>query len=368
MTRNLKNTFPVCFLSNSTLLLFKNSSFYILDLTDRKISRLARFNTSISEAVFTRIPIISRILRKGIRCGIKVSEDLTVFVSGKKIYEININTGKISDGYITPDKSRPLVLSKIESIKGFDDGIYFGGYKGNPNKHPISIFKRINRDDWIEVFTFPLGSIEHIHNLIPDPYKNVVYIFTGDFNHSAGIWKAENGFAVVSPILIGDQKYRSCVGFPTPEGLIYATDSPFIQNSIRLLRNPDGKWESKKLMTINGPSIYGCNWGDDFVFSTSVEGDSRNQNPWAKTFQRVRGKGVIENFSFIYKGNLKNGFKAVYKIEKDLLPFYLFQFGVLQFPSGFNESMFLPVYHMATKKHGMDTILLEINQLLNLKK
>ena len=251
------------------------------------------------------------------------------------------------------------MFSKIECIKGFDDGIYFGGYKGNPNKDPISIYKRIQKDDWIEIYRFPQGSIEHIHNIIADPYKNVVYILTGDFDHSAGIWIAQNRFESVVPLLVGNQKYRGCVGLPTPRGLVYATDSPFVKNSIRLLKNEGDKWESIHLMDINGPSIYGCQWCNDLVFSTSVEGDGRNQSIWYKLFGKQRGISIKENYSFIYKGNMEDGFREIYKAKKDCLPFYLFQFGVLIFPSGTNYSLFLPVFHMATQKNTMHTILLE---------
>jgi len=353
-----RNTFPICFLSKSSLLTFKRGVFKILYLSNGKITKLIKFNTSLKETILTRIPLLSRILRKGIRCGIKVSENLVLFVVGQRIYELDIANEIISDGYLALDKSRPLTFSKIEGINGFDNGIYFGGYKGNPNKNPISIYKRIQTDQWEEVYQFPQDTIEHIHNLIADPYKNAVYILTGDFDHSAGIWMAENGFKSVVSLLVGDQKYRGCVGFPTFNGLVYATDSPFSYNSIRLLKNSSKNWESIHLMDINGPSIYGCQWGNDFIFSTSVEGDGRNQSIWYKLFGNKRGLGVIENYSSIYKGNLKDGFKEIYKVEKDRLPFHLFQFGVLIFPTGLNESSFLPVFHIATKKNGMNTILI----------
>lgn len=354
-----KNTYPICFLSKSSLLIFKRDIFNILDLSNGKITKLIKFNTSLIETILTQIPLLSRILRKGIRCGIKVSENLALFVIGQKIYELDIESKVISDGYLTSDKSRPLIFSKIEGIKGFDNGIYFGGYKGNPNKNPISIYKRIKKDDWVEVYQFSHSSIEHIHNLIADPYKNVVYILTGDFDHSAGIWIAENGFKSVVPLLVGDQKYRGCIGFSTPQGLVYATDSPFAENSIRLLSNTGNVWESIHLMDINGPSIYGCQWGNDFAFSTSVEGDGRNQSIWYKLFGKQKGISIKENYSYIYKGNLEDGFNEIYKAKKDCLPFYLFQFGVLIFPAGLNENSFLPIYHMATQKNGMNTILLE---------
>jgi hypothetical protein len=326
-------------------------------------SNSIKLKTSLKSKILTTIPLVARILRKGIRCGAKITDNIVIFAADNKIFELDLESGIISAGFATEDSSRPLIFSKIEGIKDFTDGIYFGGYKANSDKNPISIYRRIGSDKWDRVYQFPSGSIEHIHNIIADPYKNLVYILTGDFENSAGIWMTDDNFKSVIPVLTGNQQYRGCVGFSTPEGLVYATDSPYHQNSIRILSNKNGIWDSSHLVDIDGPSIYGCQWQNDFVFSTSVEGDGRNQTMSYKLFGKKRGAGVKENYSFIYKGNLKDGFTKIYRIKKDFLPFFLFQFGVLIFASGKNESQFLPVYHMATKENVMNTIFLENNRI-----
>jgi hypothetical protein len=354
-----KSTFPVCFITHSTLLVYKKGLFSILDLTDGSVQKIAKLKMSFKELLFNKIPLFSRIFRKGIRCGIKISEKKVLFVAGHGIFELDLQNNSISEGFFTADRSRPLVFSEIVGIAGFTDGIYFGGYKSNPDKDPVSIYKRVKTDTWEEVYQFPENTIEHIHNIVADPYRNIVYIMTGDFDQSAGIWISDNGFMSVTPILTGEQLYRGCVGFPTQDGLIYATDSPFYENSIRLLKYTGKIWETIHLKSINGPSIYGCKWHEDFLFSTSVEGDGRNQNILYKLTGKKRGIGINENYSFIYKGNVDGGFKEIYKCEKDWLPFYLFQFGVLIFPSGINMSSCLPVFHMATTKYSTDTFLIE---------
>jgi hypothetical protein len=358
-----KNTFPVCFLSESSILIFKKGVFHVLNLVSGEISLVIKFKTSFKESILTRIPLLSRILRRGIRCGIKVSDKLVLFVVRQKIYELDLEKRQISDGFATADGSRPLTFSKIDGINEFKDGIYFGGYKGNSNKNPISIYRRIQTDQWEEVYQFPSNTIEHIHNIIADPYKNIVYIFTGDFNQAAGIWIAEKGFKSVLPVLVGEQKFRACVGFPTPKGLVYATDSPFENNSIRLLKKNGKEWETNQIMDINGPSIYGCQWGNNLLFSTSVEDDGRNRDIIDMLVKNKRGAGIKENYSYIYMGNLENGFKEIYKVKKDWLPFYLFQLGVLIFPAGLNESSYLLVFHIATKRNSMNTIL--VNSVKN---
>jgi len=311
------------------------------------------------ERILTNIPLFERMLRKGVRCGIKISENIILFVIGHRIYELDIINRKISDGFATTKKSRPLVFTKIEGLNGFKNGIYFGKYEDNPQLNPVSIYRRTQMDKWEEVYQFEKNTIEHIHNIIPDPYRNLVYILAGDFDHSAGIWIAEDDFKKVKPLLFGNQIYRSCVGFTIPSGLVYVTDSPFSKNSIRLLKQTNNGWESTHVMDVKGPAIYSCQWGDDFVFSTSVEGGSRDDSFFYMLFGRKRGSGVLDNYSHIYKGNMMDGFKEVYSAKKDWLPFYLFQFGALIFPTEVDENSLLPVYHMATKKNGMRTLFLK---------
>jgi hypothetical protein len=358
----LKNTFPICFLEKTKLLVYKKHTFQIVDFKNFESKKILTIPSSLIDKLIYKIPLLFRLFRKGVRCGIRMDDNMALVLINKTIHELDLENKSLSQGYSTPDHSRPLIFSKIEGIEGFDDGIYFGGYKGNNKKDPISIFKRVKKDTWIKVYEFEKGEIEHIHNIIADPFKNIVYIFSGDYDKSACIWKAEDNFKSVVPLMRGDQDYRSCVGFPTINGLIYATDSPFSNNSIRLLINNDNIWESKLIKNINGPSIYGCEWNDKYVFSTSVEGSGQSSSYWYKFLGNKKGPGIIENYSFIYKGNVKESFHEIYKVKKDFYPFHLFQFGVLIFPHGKIEGALLPIYHIATVNNSLHTVLLNLNE------
>jgi len=125
----------------------------------------------------------------------------------------------------------------IKNIEGFDELICYGEYFGDCDKDEISIIGKIivNNGNWEILYTFPSKTIGHIHSIIPDNIRNVVWIFTGDFKNSIGIWMAKNNFKNVNSIFRGNQKYRACVGFSIKEGLLYATDSPFEKNYIKML-------------------------------------------------------------------------------------------------------------------------------------
>ena len=150
----------------------------------------------------------------------------------------------------------------------------------------------------------------------------------------------KNNFQKVEKIVSGEQKFRSCVAFATPFGLLYGTDSQFELNTVRLLVKSNNLWISTALFSVNGPIIYGCHVGDCYFFSTSVEGDSLSKGKILKYFDKKEGPGVLEYESQIIGYRLDGSFNIIYKSKKDFLPFLLFQFGNILFPSGFNDSDF----------------------------
>lgn len=353
-----RNLYPICFLSESLLLVYKRESFYKLNLDTSALTHYVKLDMSFFQKLTSYIPILQRLLRAGVRASIKVN-DMVFFSMGNSIFELDLKNASLSRGFLMK-RSRPLALTHIKNIKPFDDGVYFGEYRINPEKSEVSIYKREVTDKWTVVYTFPKGAIEHVHNIISDPYANCVYILTGDLDHSAAIWMSDDNFKTVKPVLIGSQLYRSCIAFPTPQGLVYATDTPFEKNSIRLLyKSTSLQWNSKFLADINGPCIYGVKFHDDLVYSTSVEGEGKSVSILRNLFSIKKGKGIEENFVHVYKGNLQNGFESIYKVEKDKLPFLLFQFGTIFFPGSTINSNYLPLYHMATRNHSMSTMVLK---------
>ena len=138
-----KNFCSICFLSNDTLLIFKRGSFYTLDIPSSQFKKIAQIQFSFKEKIIYMLPLMARIFRMGIRCGIKISDDIVLYVLKNKIYELNLTNGSISNGFSTHDESRPLIFTQIKKIVGFEDGIYFGGYLSNQKQQPVSIYKKI---------------------------------------------------------------------------------------------------------------------------------------------------------------------------------------------------------------------------------
>lgn len=352
----IKYAQPVCFMPTGDLLCYRNGTFF---LYNEKNQEQKKISISIPEGkhIFGSCKPIYRFFRLGIRCAIPVSDESFIAYLENRFYEVDLNTGKVSR-FSSPQKGiRPLQFVEICEIKKFKNGIYFGGYLSNSNKNEVQIFRKCEDGNWDTVYRFRKGEINHIHALVPDARRSCVWILTGDFDEAAGIWKATDGFRSVEKILAGDQIYRACVAFPVEDGLLYATDSQLVRNSIRLLTFENGKYTSKHLCDINGSCIYGTIIGGTYYFATSVEGVGIYKNLWHFLFDCEKGPGIKDYNMYIYAGTVTKGFNIIYSQPKDRWPFS-FQFGAFQFPSGINNSDKLVFRQVATKKNDLATVIL----------
>lgn len=343
---------PLCYLPSGELVCYKYGEIIVLN-NGQEQKEISVFN-STKEKIFSRSRYLHRLLRLGVRASFALDESNILLSIGNKIYELNVEKNRLSKGYFCGEGIRPLSFAKVVGISSVDDGIYWGGYLGNRAMKSVNIYKRVGKDEWEVVYTFSQGTINHIHTIVSDKYRDCVWIFTGDFDHASAIWKATHNFKTVECVVCNDQKYRGCVAYVLPEGLLYATDAPFQDNYIRLF-NPDDLI-SKSLFPLRGSCIYGCKWNEQYVFSSTVEGDGRNTSKMEFFFGRKRGAGIKDEYVHLYIGNLRDGFKEIYREKKDWLPYYTFQFGVFKFPYGENNGNTLFFQPVATANNDMSLL------------
>lgn len=340
---------PLCFLPSGKLVAYRLGE--ILVYFEDKIELRFRIFSEYKEKILGRINAFSRLLRLGVRASVALDDDNILVSKGNYIYEINLPAKTISKGFYCGTGIRPLIFTQVEGIPGFPDGIYFGGYLGNREMKPVSVYRRKGKDAWETVYTFQRGTINHIHNIVADTYRECLWIFTGDFGDASAIWKVKDNFEKVEYFVGGQQQYRGCVVFPLDQGLMYATDAPFADNSIYLF-NPNDK-SLRPVSPLHGSCIYGCKWRDNYVFSSTIEGDGRNTSRMEFYFGRKKGTGIKDDYIHMYSGNLEDGFKEIFQLKKDLMPFYTFQFGVFKFPYGDNNGHSLYFQPIASSKYDL---------------
>lgn len=356
VSKIISNTVPLCFMPNGSLVCYQHGDLIVLnDGFELKRFHIIR---TMKEHYLGYLKLLTRCLRLGVRSAVPINDSIVVFSIGNMLHEFNIETGVLSRGFFCGAGVRPLIFTNVENVAGFEKGLYFGAYISDFRKIPVDVYRRLNEDKWEVVYSFPEGTINHIHNIVADPYRNCLWIFTGDFGDAAAIWKVTENFKKVERIASNDQKYRACVAFVLPEGLLYATDAPFADDYIYLL-NPESM-ELKELFPIDGSCIYGCKWKEKFVFSSTVEGDGRNTPKMEFLFGRKRGAGIKDDCVHMYMGDPGEGFTEIYKEKKDCMPYYTFQFGVFKYPVGVNNSDTLYFQPVATRKHDLDLMTLSL--------
>lgn len=344
-----KLTVPICVMLDGNLLYYHSSRVFVHN--NSSIFKAIPFSVDAKERRFGSSRLLTRLFRFGVRAAEAIDDTHVILSIGHRLYEVDIELEMVSEGWYCGDGIRPLNMTLVEEIDGIEDGVYFGGYLGNASKRTVNVYHRTGVDQWEVVYTFPQGSINHVHNIVKDPYRQCLWMFTGDFDEASAIWKVTDNFQKVERVVCNDQKYRGCVAYALPEGLLYATDAPFADNFIYLL-NPE-TLETNPLFPLHGSCIYGCQWKDNYVFSSTVEGDGRNMSRWEFYFGRKRGAGIKDDYVHMYMGNLKDGFHEIYKEKKDCMPYYTFQFGVFKFPYGVNNTDTLYFQPVATKKNDL---------------
>ena len=348
------------FYDHGTLICAKRNKVFSVE-GDGTESLICSLPLSWLESLLLYSRLLSRLFRLEVYSS-AIHRNMYFFSFRKKLYSYQIDSKKLTCEINYQKGHGPLSFCCIESSNRFNDTVYFGDYFSNSNFDPVSIYKRDQSGKWNQCYTFKRGLINHIHGLVEDAANKCIWILTGDYGSSFGIYRATLDFSVVEPILVGDQKYRSCVAYPVADGLLYATDSHLEKNTIRILKNINGNWISEEITSINGPVIYGTELLDYFIFATSIEPGAKKSNIVMTLLARDIGPGIINNQVEIVAISKSSYKKTILEVNpKDSLPARLFQFGSACFPSNAFHSNCLITYYTATKNYEGQLRRLELN-------
>ena len=350
-----KNLKPLFFVDEGLVLSGRNK-IYLLNTNNQKLQKLFTFNKSIPVNLLNKSRLLYRLFRSGVYSGIGFGENY-YFSYRKNLYCFNVKQNNLSKELAFKKGNGPLGFTLITNIKGFNDSLVFGEYFGNFDKEVIKIYSKEKGKRWKIIYSFNKGVINHVHNIIPDPHRNCVWILSGDFGEAASIWQATENFNCVEKAVSGEQIFRSCVAFPLKNGILYATDTQLENNSIRILKeDKHGKWETECLFEINGSCIYGCETADYYVFSTATEPDAKIKNKYYRLLDNQPGPGIIKNCAdIIYCSKEDLNFKLLTSNKKDFWPYRLFQFGSIMFPKGKNETNKIYAYNVGSQQNDLST-------------
>lgn len=253
----------------------------------------------------------SRLLRTNVKHCIKVRDDLLVIFAAKKIFQVNLNDGRVREVNIIHG-SRPLNVC-------FDgEHLYYGEYHRNPERAPMNIYKSSDfGSTWTICYTF--DNIRHIHGVFHDPVTEGIWVTTGDFEDEAGIWRTSKSFEKMEPVVRGGQQARVIDLLFTDTQLVYGTDAPEEQNWYYSMER--STLIPEKLAQACGPVFHAVKSGDDLYFSTVCEPSESTHYLNSELVKVSNGK-----------------VETILSREKDKYSMKYFQYGQLLLPSGRGNS------------------------------
>ena len=117
--------------------------------------------------------------------------------------------------------TRPLHITAVPSGK-----IYWGEYFDNRERAEVHIYVSTDRGlTWQIAYTFPAGSIRHVHNIVYDRWGDCLWILTGDDGAECKVLRASCDLDRWDPRWMwcwqGNQQVRAVAAIPTPKRTVF---------------------------------------------------------------------------------------------------------------------------------------------------
>lgn len=267
-------------------------------------------------------PTLRSVSRSGIRLIAPAQGDKAVVFCDRTIYSLDLRSsspvlGKI--GYVTRGNG-PLLQGCCVDDSGV---LYYGEYSGFRERRDTHIY--CFQADWPECriyYTFPVGSIRHIHAVQHDPFSGAIWVATGDRDEESriGFFTNIEGRPKLNVIASGDQRFRAVSLLFTHKYVYWGTDAQDRSNAIVRWCRSTGSLEH--LATVDGPVFYSTTDSRGRLFFTTAAERMRNEKSSASLWMSEDGQGWSK--VALWK---KHNFPAVFGYD-------VFGFGVLSLPTG----------------------------------
>jgi hypothetical protein len=228
--------------------------------------------------------------------------------------------------------TRPLHIAATP-----DEKFFWGEYFQNPARDEVHIYVSTDRGaKWDVAYSFPRGTVRHIHNIVYDEWAKCLWVLTGDNGSECRILRASCDFRSVDVVLSGHQQARAVALVPMLDGLYFSSDTPFESNHVYRLNRGGTLAE---LAPLSSSSIYGCRAGAGIFFSTMVEPSPVNLD------RNIRLYGSSDGHHWLDLSHW----------PKDFWPMSLFQYGNTFLPDGRNTTNYLAVTTVAVQRDDLKT-------------
>jgi hypothetical protein len=264
-------------------------------------------------------------------CNVFKSENQLIIIRGGWVYNYDLTLHKLTKT-LQLKQCRNILHQSISKVPNGD--LYFGEYGMNPNRNEVNVYRsHDNGKTWHIIYTFPKGSIRHVHGCYYDKYSESILTLTGDFNGENLIQISDLEFRKNKVLGDGSQSYRAVNLFFTETEIHWIMDSP-IEKSYQY-KYDRNSGEITKLNFFEGPIWYLKSLEDGyFLAGSSVE----------------IGNGVLSDKACLYVSKDLIKWEVLKEFKKDFWPMPYFKWGVIAFSDGRQTSKNFTLHFEGLKK------------------
>lgn len=288
---------------------------YIFKTKKKKV--LYKVKSSIY-SLLSVLPLTRRFFRAEINSLYNLSDGSKLIIAKKGIYKCPNGEGLFKKCFDIKRGSRPLNICITPN-----NNIFFGEYYANVEKSNVNVYcSKDKGETWQIAYTFEPGQINHIHGIFWDKYEHCMWIVTGDRENECIIANTKDEFKTLNIVFRGGQDYRCCQIFFYEDYVIFATDSQYMENEIRMFKR--GAKEISTLQHVQGSVIKGGQFKNLAFLSTTIEPSKVNR--------------CNESHLWISRNGLN--WEDLYSAKKDHYPM-IFQFGSIEFPQHYTDEFIM---------------------------
>jgi hypothetical protein len=300
---------------------------------------VARFRPAWWKDLTSRYRLTYRLVRDGFHA-LTVLDDRLVGAVPGAIVTRTPGSGEFLVTHRIQRGTRPLHITATPTGK-----VYWGEYFDNRERAEVHIYVSEDRGaTWQIAYTFAPGAIRHVHNIVHDPWRNCLWILTGDEGVECKILRASHDLSSVETVLEGNQQVRAAAAIPTREALYLSTDTPYEKNHVYRL---DASGRLECVGDLNSSSIYGCQVREALFFSTMAEPTLVNER------RKIQIAGSCDGREW----------NTLLTWKKDFWPMGYFQYGNVIFPDGNNTTCVLAATTIGVMDDDLTASLWVVNHL-----
>lgn len=191
--------------------------------------------------------------------------------------------------------SRPLYLG----FQPESGNWYFGEYFANTDRSKaVHIYRSRTGARWQVAYTFPPGSIRHVHNIVWDSFRRGLWVLTGDRDHESGLWFTADDFATLRREHGGSQAYRAVSLLLTERWLLVPSDTPLERNAIRRIDRATGAVAPVAELASSAFHTYRAGDGHELLVTTVGEPSAVNDSNHAYLYASADGARWVQRSRF----------------------------------------------------------------------